>query len=108
MGLLWRLRRRWLDLEYSLDDDRCADGRAVYTVHDTDVSRLGAEKFGQRGSRRRRRLRRAQQIPPSSIRERRLSLAFLACLSSPACSWAAAKAFNAAKRAALIDRKVRA
>ena len=45
MGFLLRLKLRRFDLKYGLDHDRCADRRAVHTVHDADVSRLGAEKL---------------------------------------------------------------
>ena len=39
------LRLRRFDFKYGLDHDRCADRRAEHTVHDADVSRLGAEKL---------------------------------------------------------------
>jgi len=39
------LRLRRFDFKYGLDHDRCADRRAVHTVHHADVSHLGAEKL---------------------------------------------------------------
>jgi hypothetical protein len=45
MGFLLRLTLRRFDLKYGLDHERYADRRAVHTVHDADVSRLGAEKL---------------------------------------------------------------
>ena len=45
MTLLLRSRLRRFDLKYGFDNNRCADGRAVHTVHDPNVSSLSAEKL---------------------------------------------------------------
>ena len=48
MSLFLRLTLRRFDLKYGLDHDRCANGRAVHTVHDADVSRLSAKKLDKK------------------------------------------------------------
>jgi len=100
MRLLIRLELRRFDFEYGLDHDRCADGRAVDTVHDADVSRIGAEKLDKE-----------VRSAPSATAECSTNsfvvnmrtesfTSFLSLSKLPTFCWAAAKAFNAAKRAA--------
>jgi Ketopantoate reductase PanE/ApbA/Ketopantoate reductase PanE/ApbA C terminal len=45
LGLMLRLTLGRIDVKYCLHHDRCADGRAVHTVHDAYVARLDAEKL---------------------------------------------------------------